>query len=46
MPHLDAMDVGPSDALESNEIILALAMTTGGRPHARIPGGVEKEEIK
>jgi len=22
-----------------------LAMTTGGRPHARIPGGVTKDEI-
>ena len=46
MSHLDAMDVGLSDAPKSNEILLALAMTTGGRPHARIPGGVKKEEIK
>ena len=46
MTHLDAMDVGLSDAPKSNEILLALAMTTGGRPHARIPGGVSKDEIK
>ena len=46
MSHLDAMDVGISDAPKSNEILLALAMTTGGRPHARIPGGVTQEEIK
>ena len=46
MSHLDAMDVGISDAPKSNEILLALAMTTGGRPHARIPGGVTKDEIK
>ena len=46
MSHLDAMDVGLSDAPKSNEILLALAMTTGGRPHPRIPGGVKKDEIK
>jgi len=45
MSHLDAMDVGLSDAPKSDEILLALAMTTGGRPHARIPGGVTKDEI-
>jgi len=45
MSHLDAMDVGISDAPKSDEILLALAMTTGGRPHARIPGGVTKDEI-
>jgi len=37
MSHLDAMDVGICDAPKSNEILLALAMTTSGRPHARIP---------
>ena len=46
MSHLDAMDVGLSDAPKANEILLALAMTTGGRPHARIPGGVKKDEIE
>jgi hypothetical protein len=45
MSHLDAMDVGLCDAPKSDEILLALAMTTGGRPHARIPGGVRKDEI-
>ena len=46
MSHLDAMEVGICDAPKSNEILLALAMTTGGRPHARIPGGITKDEIK
>ena len=46
MSHLDAMDVGISDAPKSNEILLALAMTTGGRPHARIPGGIKIDEVK
>jgi len=45
MSHFDAMDVGLSDAPKSDEIVLALAMTTGGRPHARVPGGVKKDEI-
>lgn len=42
MSHLDAMEVGICDAPKSDEILLALAMTTGGRPHARLPGGVAK----
>ena len=46
MSHLDAMDVGISDAPKSDEILLALAMTTGGRPHARIPGGIKIDEVK
>jgi len=46
MSHLDAMDIGLCDAPKSDEILLALAMTTGGRPHARIPGGLTKDEIK
>ena len=46
MSHLDAMEVGLCDAPKSNEILLALAMTTGGRPHARIPGGVTQDEIQ
>jgi len=45
MTHLDAMEVGISGAPKTDEIVLALAVTTGGRPHARIPGGVSKEEI-
>ena len=40
------MDVGVCDAPKSNEILLALAMTTGGRPHARIPGGVTLDEVQ
>jgi hypothetical protein len=42
MSHLDAMEVRICDAPKSDEILLALAMTTGGRPHARLPGGVAK----
>ncbi len=45
MTHLDAMEVGLGDAPKADEIFLALAMTTGGRPHPRIPGGVRKEEV-
>lgn len=46
MSHLDAMDVGLSDAPKADEILLALAMTTGGRPHARIPGGVKASDVQ
>ena len=46
MSHLDAMDVGLCDAPKADEILLALAMTTGGRPHAHIPGGVAKDDVK
>ena len=45
MSHLDAMDVGLADAPKADEILLALAMTTGGRPHPRIPGGVNKGDV-
>ncbi|MAE63261.1 MAG: peptide synthetase [Phycisphaeraceae bacterium] len=45
MSHLDAMEVGLCDAPKADEILLALAMTTGGRPHPRIPGGKKKEEV-
>ena len=43
--HFDAMEVGLPDSPKADEILLALAMTTGGRPHARIPG-ITKEEVK
>ena len=46
MSHLDAMTVGLSDAPRADEILLALAMTTGGRPHARIPGGMKKSDVQ
>ena len=46
MNHFDAMDVGLSDSPKADEILLALAMATRGRPHARIPGGIKKEQVK
>lgn len=41
--HYDAMEVRVGDAPRANEIVLAIALTDGGRPHARI-GGLTKEE--
>ena len=46
MNHFDAMDVGLSDSPKADEILLALAMATRGRPHPRIPGGIKKEQVK
>jgi hypothetical protein len=43
--HFDAMEVGISDAPRGDEIVLALAMTTGARVHARV-GGLKALEIK
>ena len=43
--HFDAMEVGIVDAPKSDEILLALVMTTGGRVHARV-GGLKAAEIK
>jgi Amino acid synthesis len=43
--HFDAMEVGIADAPKSDEILLALVMTTGGRVHARV-GGLKAAEIK
>jgi hypothetical protein len=39
------MEVGIADAPKSNEILLALVMTTGPRVHARV-GGLKASEIK
>lgn len=41
--HFDAMEVGLSDAPKADEILLVLAMTTGGRIHARVGGLVAKD---
>jgi hypothetical protein len=41
--HYDAMEVGLPDSPKADEILIALAVTTGGRPHARIPG-LKKED--
>ena len=43
--HFDAMEVGVTDAPRSDEIVLALVMTTGARIHARV-GGLKASEIK
>jgi hypothetical protein len=42
--HFDGVTVAVADAPRADEILFALAMTTGGRPHARV-GGLAKEEI-
>ena len=43
--HFDAFEVGITDAPRSDEILLALVMTTGSRVHARV-GGLKASEIK
>ena len=43
--HFDAMEVGLVDAPRTDEILLALIMTTGARVHARV-GGLKVFEIK
>jgi hypothetical protein len=43
--HFDAMEVGIADAPRSDEMVLALVMTTGARVHARV-GGLLASEIK
>jgi hypothetical protein len=43
--HFDAIEVGVTDAPRADEIVLALAMTTGPRVHARA-GGLEAKDIK
>jgi hypothetical protein len=43
--HFDGMTVAVNDAPKTNEIVLAVAVTDGGRPRARV-GGLKKEEVK
>ena len=43
--HFDAVEVGLADAPRSDEMVLALVMTTGPRIHARV-GGLKASEIK
>jgi len=43
--HFDAMTLAITDAPKSDEILLAIAVTDGGRPHPRV-GGLKKEEAK
>jgi hypothetical protein len=43
--HFDAMEVRLVDAPRANEILVALVVTDGGRPHARV-GGLTVDEAK
>lgn len=43
--HFDGMTVSVSDAPKADEILLAVAVTDGGRPNPRV-GGLKKEEAK
>ena len=43
--HFDAMEVRVPDAPRANEILVALAVTDGGRPHPRV-GGLTVAEAK
>ncbi|MDQ0470482.1 amino acid synthesis family protein [Labrys wisconsinensis] len=43
--HFDAVEVGLADAPRAGEMVVALAMTTGPRVHARV-GGLKASEIK
>ena len=43
--HFDGMTVSVNDAPKSDEILVAVAVTDGGRPHPRV-GGLKKEEAK
>ena len=41
--HFDAMEIRVPDAPASDELLLALAVSDGGRPHARV-GGLTAED--
>lgn len=43
--HFDGMEVRVNDAPRANEIMVAVAVTTGGRPFPRV-GGLKVNEIK
>jgi hypothetical protein len=43
--HFDAMEVRLADAPRADEILVALVVTDGGRPHARV-GGLTVDEAK
>jgi hypothetical protein len=42
--HFDAMTIAVPDAPRADEIVFALTMTVGGRPHARV-GGLTVDSI-
>ncbi len=43
--HFDGMQISVTDAPRANEIVVAIAVTTGGRPLPRV-GGLKKDDIK
>jgi hypothetical protein len=43
--HFDGMEVRVPDAPRADEIVVAVAVTDGGRPLPRV-GGLTKDEIK
>jgi hypothetical protein len=43
--HFDGMTVSVSDSPRADEILVAIVVTAGGRPHPRV-GGLKKEEAK
>jgi Amino acid synthesis len=43
--HFDAMEVRVPDAPKAGEIVVALVVTDGGRPHPRV-GGLTRTEAK
>ena len=43
--HFDGMEVGVPDGPRASELLFALAMSRGGRIHARM-GGLEVEDVK
>ena len=43
--HYDAMEVRVPDAPRAGEIVLAIVITDGGRPHPRV-GGLTRDEVK
>ena len=43
--HFDAVELRIGDAPRSDEIVVAIAVTNGGRPHARV-GGLRKEDAR
>ncbi len=43
--HFDGMQISINDAPRANEIVVAVAVTTGGRPLPRV-GGLEAKDIK
>jgi Amino acid synthesis len=43
--HFDGIEFGVTDAPADNELVIAIALATTGRPHARI-GGLQQAEIQ